>query len=339
MSKVIISDKLRTVRSRAPVRICDLGGWTDTWFCSGGAVLNMAVDLYTHVRLVENNDGRVRIVSEDLELRAEYDATARAVYDGTLDILKAAANRLPPGRGADMYVRADAPPGSGVGTSASVAVAALGALAKFRDENPSPNRIAKLAHALETEELKLQSGVQDQYAAAHGGICFMEIDYPEVRLSHVPVAEKTVCELEERLVLVYLGTRSSNVMHLRVVERYEAADRTVRGALRVLAAAARDTADALAEGDLDATAALMNRNWAAQQQLHPDMATPAVQAAQVIALANGAAGFKVNGAGGGGSAAILAKRGRELQLIDALKQNGIPVLPCKLNFSGLQAWE
>jgi len=33
----------RVIRAEAPVRICDLGGWTDTWFAEHGAVCSIAV--------------------------------------------------------------------------------------------------------------------------------------------------------------------------------------------------------------------------------------------------------------------------------------------------------
>lgn len=92
--------------------------------------------------------------------------------------------------GLDIYARSDAPPGCGTGTGASIAVALIGALSKYSDQYMNPYQIAELAHKLETEELELESGVQDQYAAAFGGINFMEIDYPTVKLSNLKVKKK-----------------------------------------------------------------------------------------------------------------------------------------------------
>ena len=330
---------VRVVRSRAPVRVCDMGGWTDTWFCKSGAVCNMAVDLYTHVRLVENGTSDIRIISEDLDLSAAIKDYRRIEYDGNLDLLKAAVKRMGLSTGVDIHVRADSPPGCGTGTSASVAVATLGALAHYSGKPLLPYQVAELAHTLETEEIGLESGVQDQYAAAFGGVSFMEIDYPRVRISQLRLQEKTLCELEERLFVVYLGTRSSSDMHLRVVDHYRRGDKAIHRAFEALVRAAQDMAMALTTGDLDAAAELMNRNWFAQKQLHPDMSTPAVAAAQELAEAHGAAGFKVNGAGGGGSAALLAAPGREHELRSALLENNIRILPCKINVNGLQTWE
>ncbi len=69
------------------------------------------------------------------------------------------------------------------------------------------------------------------------------------------------------------------------------------------------------------------------------MSTPAIEKLRSIAEEHGAVGFKVNGAGGGGSAVILSAAGREHELRSALLDNNAHLLPCKLNFHGLQTWE
>jgi len=57
-----------------------------------------------------------------------------------------------------------------------------------------------------------------------------------------------------------------------------------------------------------------------------------------IAMENGAIGFKCNGAGGGGSATILAGVGNEYNLKKKILNSGLTLLPCKLNFKGVQTW-
>ena len=42
----------RIVNSVAPIRICDLGGWTDTWFAKYGKVLNIGVYPYVECQMV-----------------------------------------------------------------------------------------------------------------------------------------------------------------------------------------------------------------------------------------------------------------------------------------------
>ncbi len=83
----------------------------------------------------------------------------------------------------------------------------------------------------------------------------------------------------------------------------------------------------------------MKRNWEAQKKLHPLMLNPIIEKTEKIAFENGAIGFKCNGAGGGGSAVILAGVGHEYNLKKILIENGLTLLPCKLNFNGIETWE
>ncbi|MBY9021952.1 MAG: GHMP kinase, partial [Candidatus Lokiarchaeota archaeon] len=171
-----------------PVRICDIGGWTDTWFYKkNGAVFNFSIDLYSNVKLIENNTKKINIFSENLDLSTQITNYDKIEYDGTLDLLKAAIKRMEIKSGLDIYVRTDAPPGCGTGTSASVAVALISALAHYSGKLLQKYEIAELAHKLETEELKLESGVQDQFAAAFGGLNFMVIEYPTVKITNIEI--------------------------------------------------------------------------------------------------------------------------------------------------------
>jgi len=261
----------RIVFSRAPVRICDIGGWTDTWFYNNGAVFNIAVDLYSYVRIVENHNNRINIISENLDLSTEIRNYRKIEYNGILDLLKAAVKRMEIKKGLNIFVRADAPPGCGTGTSASVAVALIAALSYYSDRSFVPYEIAELAHKLETEELKTESGVQDQYAAAYGGINFMEIEYPSVKISNVKVDEKRICELESQLILVYLSSRSSSEMHKAVIENFQKGDKETLASFDTIRKCAYEMKKAIRSENIEEIGRIMNKNWNAQKKLHPLM--------------------------------------------------------------------
>ena len=324
--------------SRAPVRICDIGGWTDTWFYPRGAVFNFSIDLYSYVRVVSNNSNKINIISEDLETNTQIVDYHKIDYNGTLDLLKAAVKRMEIQTGVDIFVRADAPPGCGTGTSASIAVALIAALAKLTNKSLTPNEIAILAHKLEIEELKLESGVQDQYAASFGGINFMEIDYPSVKLSRVQINDEKICKLENQLILVYFGSRSSNLMHKAVIENYKKGDNNTINSLNTIKECAYEMRTAIKSDNLEDMGEIMNRNWEAQKSLHDSMTNLTIDKTEQLAKENGAIGFKLNGAGGGGSATILARIGYEHRIKKKLIENGFKLLPVKLNFKGVQTW-
>src|SRR5262249_22563470 len=126
-------------------------------------------------------------------------------------------------------VGAAVPPGCGTGTSAAVVVALLAALACARDEPLDAGAIARDAHAVETS-LGLQSGVQDQYASAHGGATLIHVDAsPAATVHRLAVAAPVVDALDARLVTVYLGVpHTSSAVHEQVIAALDtgAADAT-----------------------------------------------------------------------------------------------------------------
>lgn len=330
MSNVIIS--------RAPIRICDIGGWTDTWFYPKGAVFNISVDLYSSVRLIRNNKNIINIVSENLNLQTMILDFNKIEYDGTLDLLKAAVKRMNIKSGIDVNIKAEAPPGCGTGTSASVAVALISALSLFSHKDLKPEQIAQLAHKLEVEELKIESGVQDQYAAAFGGINFMEINYPLVKITPIKLDNDKIHQLEKQLILVYLSSRSSDEMHKAVIRNYQKGNEFTINSFKAIRNYAYEMKSAIYSGDLELIGNIINKNWEAQQKLHPLMTNSLIKKTEYIARKNGAIGFKLNGAGGGGSATILAAKGFKNEIEQELIKEGIQILPIKIDFKGVHSW-
>lgn len=255
----------------APVRVCDAGGWTDTWFAGTGVVCNLAVRPGVSVEVTPRGDELVTFADPPTPLLEAAVAEAGAV-------------------GVHIEVRSAVPAGSSLGSSAAVTVALLAALGVPRSE------VAARAHRVETERLGLQSGVQDQVAAAAGGASVLEIEYPLVRRRPLPFPDAL------DLVTVFLGAHESSAVHERVI-----ADLTADGsALEELRSCARRAADALARRDVRAYGAALVDNTAAQRVLHPSLVSDAAQAVIDAARAAGALGWKVNGAGGeGGSVTIV----------------------------------
>jgi hypothetical protein len=75
------------IRARAPVRFCDLGGWTDTRVVPRGAVLNVAARLYTYVTLtIQEGQSGITLESLDTDERVHFHDVRRIEYDGVLDV-------------------------------------------------------------------------------------------------------------------------------------------------------------------------------------------------------------------------------------------------------------
>jgi D-glycero-alpha-D-manno-heptose-7-phosphate kinase len=297
---------LPSVTVTAPVRICDCGGWTDTWFARHGAVLHLAVWPGVTVRASATPGDETTSVR--LASYGETYSFATSSPPGRHRIIEAAVAEYPL-RGATLTldVSSDMPPGASTGTSAAVTVAVIAALQGLAGTSMTADGLARAAHRLETERLGLQSGVQDQIAAARGGVNFIEIaDYPDAVVTPLPISADLTRRLNEQLALVYLGrAHLSSDVHETVIAGL------VRGggprrALDALERAAFESRDALRAGDLERFGRALRQNVEAQGQLHPSVVSDTAKAVGELADAAGALGWKVNGAGGdGGSVAVL----------------------------------
>lgn len=332
---------MRRITATAPIRINDIGGWTDTWFAQQGAVCNIAVEPLVHVTVTARPADDA--VTLDNGGNLDNLVTIDADVPGPHPLLEAAVAEvgLPPKTAVTVATRSEVPAGAATGTSAAVVVALVAALLALDGRQLPPHEIGRIAHAIEVDRLGLQSGVQDQLASAVGGVNFITItDYPHAIVQPVLLSAATKAALDERLMLVFLGRgHVSSAVHEKVITelRGEGPQSARLHVLRDLASAARS---ALEAGDLDGYGEVMCRNTDAQAALHPELVGD--DARRVIGTARhvGAIGWKVNGAGGdGGSVTLLASRAEQgRQLAEAVSGigGGIRTIPVKLATAGVR---
>jgi D-glycero-alpha-D-manno-heptose-7-phosphate kinase len=304
------------IRTTAPVRVADVGGWTDTWFAGSGRVCSIAVEPGAHVEIcLAEAPGPITL---NVGSTGEQYSFLAGDRPGRHPLLEAAIAALPLRTAATIDVGAEVPPGSGLGTSAAVGVALLAALAAAKGMDLSPAELAAMAHGVETG-LGWQSGVQDQWAAAFGGVNELSVDYPNVSRRAVDIDATLAGELGRRLITVYLGQpHSSSELHEEVITAVAMAH--PGRVFRRLREAAEDGARALVLGDLSRFGASMVESHEAVRQLHPGLIGERAEPAIAIARACGALGWKMNGAGGnGGTVTIL---GPELPYaLDTMRQS------------------
>jgi len=324
------------IEASVPVRICDNGGWTDTWFGGPGRVLNIAVTPGVEVSI------RTTAGPDPVLLDVETFDDRYAIVPGASRVprhrlVEAAVDELPPPEdlAIEVTVRSVVPAGCGAGTSAAVAVALLGALAAARVDQLSPREVAYAAHRLEVDVLGVESGIQDQLSAAFGGINYLEIaPYPEAVVHTLPAWE----DLGSRLTLIFLGrSRGSSALHRQVIENLGSHASEVFSRLRNAAVAARD---AVLAQDIDAFGQAMIANTEAQSSLHPELVGVDARRVIEIAAAQAAIGWKVNGAGGDGGSLTIVSATSEAK--DALEQRvaglnpSYRVLPIQISSVGLK---
>lgn len=325
-----------TVRAAAPVRLDLAGGWTDVPPYSaraGGIVVTAAVELFAHAEVTPRAEG-YRLVAEDLNLEIEL-ADAAELAGGDMPLLRAGLRMLPPGPCA-LVTRADAPPGSGLGSSGAMDVALVAALAAARGESPDIRATADLACRLEGVEAGIPGGRQDQFAAAYGGFLRLAFRDPDATVEPITLPADIADALARRMLLCYTGaSRFSGATIGRVMAAYERGDPAVAGALDGIRGVAETMPAALLAGDLARVGTLLSANWRLQQALDPGMCTPVMARLERAMVEAGVLGGKAAGSGAGGSMFFLGPDD-PAPAIAAARELGMRLLPVRWAREGVR---
>jgi D-glycero-alpha-D-manno-heptose-7-phosphate kinase len=328
------------IESVASNRICDFGGWTDTWFAKNGAVLNFAVDLYARVTIRTRSEPGITIHAQDYEDRIHIDDITNADYSSKHALLIAALKIMKIRQGLDVFISADVPAGCGTGSSAAISVAMIKGLSLLNGECLVAHEVGKFAHKIETEELDIQSGIQDQISSAYGGVNYIEMyEYPNAFVSPVNPPPDVFDQLENRWVLVYEGERHlSGDVHEKVISELDIEGSRAHKGLAALKETATIAKRALMRGEIGDFCEAMNVNNKAQKQLHLEIDTDNFRKIEDIGKNHGVLGSMINGAGGGGSIILVTEPGHRTELEHALARENFRMLPCRISFDPARAW-
>lgn len=336
------------LRARAPLRISYAGGGTDVapfTHREGGAVLSSTISAYSYCTLRPRRDGQITVKSLDFGATVGFGIEEEVVFDGQLDLPKAAIRRLRDHPGAlaaggfDLFIHTNAPPGSGLGSSSAVMVAIIGVVGAHLGLDLTEYEIADLAFRLEREDLGIPGGAQDQYAASFGGFNYIEFHGDDVVVNPLRIRDATVHELEHNMLLAYTGkTRVSDHIIDDQVDRYERGDDRAIEGLRAQKVLAEQMKQALVRGEVDTLGHLLNEAWQEKRKMSDRIATPLIDEAIQVALKNGALGGKVTGAGGGGHLIFICEFERRHIVAEELTTMGLTVSEFTFSHEGVVTW-
>jgi D-glycero-alpha-D-manno-heptose-7-phosphate kinase len=334
--------RLDSVLATAPLRISFVGGGTDFphWFeHHGGAVLSATIDHHVRVRVAPRRDRQVRVRSNDLGRLVEYHLDEGPRYDGVMDLAKAAIQRVGVPGGIDVAIESDAPPGSGLGGSSALVVGVAAAVAALRDVPLTADELARMAYAIERQDLGITGGWQDQYAAAFGGMNLIEFTPSEVFVAPVQVDPAVLRRLRERLLLCYTGhvRRNAGLIDTQIRLHAEGREETMLG-MKHLHEMAYAMRDAIAADRLDELGAMLREAFENKKRMNPHIAehTP-IEAMLTAARDAGAEGGKICGAGGGGYLLVATPPERRRDVFAALERLGGQMAAFAFSAEGVRA--
>ncbi len=287
------------IRARAPLRLGLAGGGSDlSPYCDqfGGFVLNATIDKYAYAILEPVSQPRVEFVAADLQRQwsgpSDYPLDTKiplglhaAVHNR---IIRDFNNSRPIGLRLTTF--AEAPPGSGLGSSSTLVVAMIKAYQEFLTLPIGEYETAHLAYQIERLDMALAGGRQDQYAATFGGFNFIEF-YAGDRVVVNPLRIKNwiVAELETSTLLCFTGVsrESAGIVRLQR-EHIERGSPAETEAMHHVKEEARRMKEALLRGNFAEMTAAMRRGWEAKRSTASMVSNSDIDATLETALAAGA---------------------------------------------------
>jgi D-glycero-alpha-D-manno-heptose-7-phosphate kinase len=313
-----------------PFRISFLGGGTDypAWFRRhGGAVLSVTINKYCYLQcrnLPPFFEYRNRVVWSRIETTNDAESIEHPA-------VREAMRYLGISEGLEVHHFGDLPARTGLGSSSSFAVGLLHALFSLRGEIVSKRRLADEAIHLEQTLLKENVGIQDQIAAAFGGLNRVDIgENGDYAVQPVLMSEARKRDFEEHMILLFTGiARHASVVAKKQIDALPRKEPVVRR----MQALVGEGLEVLANGrDLRAFGELLDESWQLKRSLSDAVSTPAVDEIYARARAAGAIGGKLLGAGGGGFMLLFIEPGRRAQVSAALA--GYLQIPFRFERSG-----
>ena len=328
-------------RARAPVRISFGGGGSDvTQYFSGpgGAVINATISLYSHASLRKREDQKIVIHSLDLkETLYADDLVAALKQRGQFGLIQSLLKAIHPDFGFELFLHSDFPMNSGLGGSAVVSASILGCFNQFRRDQWDQHELAELAFQAERLYLGVAGGWQDQYATVFGGLNFMEFRMDQNVVHPLRIQPNTLLELEESLILCDTGTtHDSGGIHQD--QRQQMQQQDIRLQVQNNVELTYQIRNHLLRGRLQEFGQALHEAWQIKRQLSSKISNSSLDQIYSGAMANGALGGKLLGAGGGGFFLFYVPPFSKHGLITHLAEQGLQVRPFRFEQKGLQAW-
>ncbi len=341
------------VRSKAPLRLGLAGGGTDVSPYSdrfGGYVLNASIDLYAHCT-IELNHCDSSVVFAALDIGDKFEAELAPAYPltGSMLLHKGVYNRIVRvfNNGQPLPVKittwADAPPGSGLGTSSTLVVSIVSAFQELLALPLGEYDVAHLAYEIERLDCGLAGGKQDQYAATFGGFNFMEF-YTQDRVIVNPlrIRRNIENELQSSLLLYFTGCSRESARIIDDQVRSVAEDIGDEGgslaAMHAMKQLAVDMKESLLRGDINGIQEYMRSSWVAKKRMAATITTSEIDHLADAAIACGAKAVKISGAGGGGFMMIFVEPTRKLEVMKALEAYPGQFHRFAFTHQGVEAW-
>ncbi len=314
--------------TRAPFRVSFCGGGSDLpqfYEKYGGCVVSTSIRKYMYLTLHQSFDPEEIVLKySKTEIVHDYDEIEHNYFRQVLRNLDV--------KGVEITSMADIPAGTGLGSSSSFTVALLHLLHTYKGEFVSKSKLAADACDIEINQLGNPIGKQDQFAAAFGGLNFIEFK-PNgfVDVQPVVMNQDSYRQLQRNLVMFHLGGTHSASEILREQGKNVSSSEKTAAQLQ-MCEIARKLKQELEENHIDAMGQLLDENWKLKKTLASGISNPVIDEVYEKAMNAGATGGKLLGAGGAGFMLFYVPEEKQDQVRRAL--SGMREMEFKMDNGG-----
>jgi D-glycero-alpha-D-manno-heptose-7-phosphate kinase len=327
---------------RSPVRISFAGGGTDLpsyYERFGGCVVSAAINKHFYTVLEKRGDGKIQIISADLRTVENWKNIAEMNVRGhALEIPLAVLQEFGRNVSVNLFLASEIPPGTGLGSSASVCVNLTMMLATHSQTALSKYELAERAFHITRNVLGRPVGKQDEYASAFGGVNFISFQRDGTTyVEPLKMEAALVRELQSNLLLFFTGVSHHSWTILK--EQEESASK-ISGStvehLHEIRKLVEPMKAALLAGELKRFGVLLHEGWEIKKRLSFRISNDHIDKMYESALRNGALGGKITGAGGGGFLLLVCPQQRHQNVRNALVAMGAREMDFEFDFQGAQ---
>lgn len=317
--------------TRSPLRISLGGGGTDLpsyYEEHGGFLVAAAIDQHVYINVHRRFEEGFVLKYSHLEEVPTVEEIKHPIIREALKVVGVTERNL------EIASMADIPAGTGLGSSGSFTTALLKALHTLRKNIVRPAEIAAQACQIEIEKLREPVGKQDQYIAAVGGLTsFHFLPGGKVEVLPLEVSEETLFNLQDNLLMFFTGyTRSASKILKEQDEKTRGLDQSMVDNLHFVKELGVLSKEALEAGELPEFARLMDVHWQRKKERSGGMSNPQINEWYDFAMANGALGGKLIGAGGGGFLMFYTEQSTRLRR--AMRERGLREVRFRFDFEG-----
>ena len=308
------------------MRLSFAGGGTDLpsyYEPFGGMVVSTAIDKYVYVIITPNGQGSLQVSSSDYSTFIRHSGGDEVAEDGKLRYARVFLREFGVRSGCSVFIASEMPPGSGLGSSSSLAVALTKALATLDDLTLAKEDVAARAAEIELTKLQMPIGMQDHYASAFGGLNAIHFSADGTKVEPLDVSDSTRSWLEASVLIFFTEQAHHSGDILAEQTRRSRDDPEALAALHAIKAHAGEAKRAILEDRPQDLGPIMHESWTAKKRLAGQISNSFIDGAYAAALEAGATGGKIAGAGGGGFLMLICPVETQGEVTDALSDRGL----------------